>query len=336
MPNNVHLYEETVIPLVPILVIAAIVIIIIIAVVILIARHRRKHRQKHGGYIMKYCFNCGKELEDGAVFCSACGVRQPEDGEIPKDGPEAVPDGADAIDVTNAGEMVPDVPGNGPEKKKRNKREKPVNVDADDPHASKNVVLCMDGKYRWVYEVNLFKDFWVLGYMYKIFGGIILGMGVIYFIIQLFGDHEYRFVLEMVGIMCGIFLVLGLIGYLVYAAIMGGKYCVVYTMDDKGILSEQQPKQAKKANIIADLLVLAGALSGNLTTVGMGLSSARKTSMHTTFAGTKKLKGVARRGLIKMDSLFSHDRTYCEQEDFNFVWNYVKSRCEGAKITEKF
>ena len=285
---------------------------------------------------MKKCFNCGKELPDDAEYCSSCGVRQTEDGSIPKDGPDAVPFGAEEpIDVTNAGETVPEVPEAQP-KKKRTKKEKPLTVDGDDPHASKNVVLCLDGKYRWVYEVNLFKDPWVLWTILKIFGGIIVAGAVISFIVELFGDHNYMFILQMVGIMCGIFLVLSILGYLLYAAIMGGNYCVLYTMDDKGILSEQQPKQAKKAEIIADLLVLAGALSGNMTTVGIGMTSARKTSMHTSFAGTKKLKGVARKGLIKMDALFSHDRTYCEPEDFNFVWNYVKSRCESAKITEKF
>ena len=285
---------------------------------------------------MKYCYNCGKELPDDAEFCSSCGAKQTEDGNIPKDGPEAVPFGAeDPIDVTNAGETVPEIPGEGPEKKS-SRRERPVTVDGDDPHASKNVVLCLDGKYRWVYEVNLFKDFWVLGTIYKIFGGIIIAGAVIFLIIELFDGHNYGSVLQGAGIMIGIFFVLGILGYLLYAAIMGGKYCVVYTMDDKGILSEQQPKQAKKANIIADLLVLAGALAGNVTTVGIGLSSARRTSMHTTFAGTKKLTGVARKGLIKTDALLSHDRTYCEPEDFNFLWNYFKSRCEGAKIIEKF
>ena len=201
---------------------------------------------------------------------------------------------------------------------------------------SKNIVLCKDGKYRWVYELNLFKDFSILGLVLKLFGGIILAGAVIFFIVELFGDHNYMGVLEMVGIMAGIFLVLSVVGYLVYAAIMGGSYCVVFTMDDKGILHEQQAKQAKKADLISDLLVIAGALSGNVTTIGVGLSSAKRTAMHTTFKGTKKASGFARRGLIKLDSLMDHNRIYCEEEDFNFVWNYIKSRCEGAEIKERF
>ncbi len=130
---------------------------------------------------------------------------------------------------------------------------------------------------------------------------------------------------------------LSVLGYLLYAAVMGGKFCVLYTMDDKGILMEQQAKQAKKADILADLLVLAGALVGNVTTVGMGLSSARRTSMYSTFKGMKKLTAAAKKDLIKMDAPMDHNRIWCEDdEDYNFVWNYIKSRCEGAKIIEKF
>ncbi|MBR5731753.1 MAG: hypothetical protein IKX89_07385 [Firmicutes bacterium] len=212
-----------------------------------------------------------------------------------------------------------------------------INSETELPkNESKNIVLCRDGAYRWVYELNLFRDFSILGLVLKLFGGIILAGAVIFFIVELFGSHDYMGVLQMAGIMIGIFLVLSVLGYLLYAAIMGGSYCVVFTMDDKGILHEQQARQAKKADLISDLLVIAGALSGNVTTIGVGLSSAKRTTMHTTFKGTKKLSGFAKRGLIKLDSPMDHNRVYCEEEDFNFVWNYIKSRCEGAEIKERF
>ena len=217
------------------------------------------------------------------------------------------------------------------------KMENIINSETELPkNESKNIVLCRDGAYRWVYELNLFRDFSILGLVLKLFGGIILAGAVIFFIVELFGSHDYMGVLQMAGIMIGIFLVLSVLGYLLYAAIMGGSYCVVFTMDDKGILHEQQARQAKKADLISDLLVIAGALSGNVTTIGVGLSSAKRTTMHTTFKGTKKLSGFAKRGLIKLDSPMDHNRVYCEEEDFNFVWNYIKSRCEGAEIKERF
>ena len=213
--------------------------------------------------------------------------------------------------------------------------ESPIVSDGDDPFVSKNVVLCSDGKYRWVYEMKLLKDFWVLGTILKIFGGIIAAGAVIFLIVELFGDHDYLGVLKMVGIMSAIFLGLSLIGYLVYAIIMGGTYCVVYTLDDKGILQEQQTKQAQKADLLADILTLAGALTGNATTTGIGLSTARRTSMYSTFQGTKKVTGIWKKGLVKLDCLLSHDRIYCERDDFEFVWDYIRSRCVGAKVIER-
>ena len=281
---------------------------------------------------MKYCTKCGAQLPDDAIFCRICGSKQeavsPEDI---KAGPQAFPVGSE-------GEIVEiDSAKDGVEASKKKGSRKVRTVDGKDPYVSKNVVLCTDGKYRWVYEMSLLKDFSVFWMVLKIFVGIIIAFGVIAFIIELFGDHNYRFVFEAVGIMLAIFTVLSVLGYLLYAAVMGGKFCVLYTMDDKGILMEQQAKQAKKAEIIADLLVLAGALSGRVTTVGMGLSSARRTSMYSTFKGTKKLTAAAKKDLIKMDAPLDHNRIWCEDdEDYNFVWNYIKSRCEGAKIIEKF
>ena len=217
----------------------------------------------------------------------------------------------------------------------KDKSENTAASGVENPFVSRNVVLCTDGKYRWVYEMKLLKDFWVLGTILKIFGGIIGAGAVIFLLVELFGSHDYLGVLKMVGIMSAILLSLSVIGYLVYAAIMGGTYCVVYTMDDKGILQEQQVKQARKAELLADILTLAGALSGNLTTTGMGLSSARRTSMYSNFEGTKKVTGIWKKGLTRLDAPLSHDRIYCERDDFEFVWDYIKSRCVGAKVIEK-
>ena len=167
---------------------------------------------------MKHCHNCGKELEDDAVFCSACGAKQAESLEDTKDGPQAYPLDAesDIIEVDSGKD--------GGEASKKKGSRKAKTVTGEDPYVSKNVVLCTDGKYRWVYELNLFKDLSIFWIIIKIFGGIILAMGVIDFIIQLFGDHDYMSVLTLIGIMLGIFIVLSILGYLVYAAMNGGKY----------------------------------------------------------------------------------------------------------------
>ena len=269
---------------------------------------------------MKYCFKCGKELPDEAVFCSVCGARQPENT-IPAAAPAAAPAPVPETPV----DPVPYEP----------RKQTVTGTDGSDPFVSKNVLLCNDGKYRWVYELGLFKDMWVFWTILKIFGGVILGGMVIFLIIEVFGDHNYMDVLKMGGIMGGIFLGLSILGYLVYAIMMGGKYCVVFTMDEEGVLHEQQAKQAKKASIVGDLLVLAGAATGNLTTVGIGLTSGNRNSMYTAFKGTKKITGIRRKNTIVLREGLSNNRVWCEPEDFEFVWNYILPRCPGAQVIQK-
>ena len=266
---------------------------------------------------MKYCLKCGNELPDEALFCSKCGANQPAAEESAQPAVPA-PSPQPALPV----QAEPDNP----------RREKIAGADSSDPYVSKNVLLCTDGKYRWVYEMNLFKDLWVFWTILKIFGGIILAGMVIFLIVELFGDHNYADVLKMGGIMAGIFLGLSILGYLLYAAMMGGKYCVIFTMDEKGVLHEQQAKQAKKAPLIGDLLVLAGAVTGNLTTVGIGMTHGNRNAMYTAFSGTKKLTGIRRKNTIVLREGLSNNRVWCEDADFDFVWNYIKAHCERAVI----
>lgn len=189
--------------------------------------------------------------------------------------------------------------------------------------------------YTWSYKLNLLKNPTILLLLFKIFGGIILCFMLISFIIELFDSHNYLDTLKFGGIMAALMGCLCILGYFVYACIMGFTYNVKFVMDENGILHQQEAKQAKKAEKIADLTTIAGALSGNLTVTGIGLSSARKTSMYTSFKGVKKLKAVKKRGLIKLDAPFNHNQVYCNLEDFDFIWNYIKDKCTGAKIKEK-
>ncbi|MBQ6293051.1 MAG: zinc ribbon domain-containing protein [Lachnospiraceae bacterium] len=273
---------------------------------------------------MKYCFKCGNQLPDEAAFCSVCGARQPE-SPAPADTPAPAPAYAAPAPEPVQVDPVPYEP----------RRQTAAGTDGSDPFVSKNVLLCTDGKYRWVYELGLFKDMWVFWTILKIFGGVILGGMLIFLIIEVFGDHNYGDVLKMGLIMGAIFLGLSILGYLVYALMMGGKYCVIFTMDEEGIVHEQQAKQAKKASIVGDLLVLAGAATGNLTTVGIGLTSGNRNAMYTAFKGTKKITGIRRKNTIVLREGLSNNRIWCEAEDFEFVWNYILPRCTGAQVIQK-
>ncbi|MBQ6551477.1 MAG: zinc ribbon domain-containing protein [Lachnospiraceae bacterium] len=267
------------------------------------------------------CKNCGKILPKNVRFCPECGTELP------------------AVRIETASETI-------------RENTLPVNAEGITPALdsgltnqgpgpllqgewiSKNILRCNDGVYRWVYELNLLKNPHIFLLLIKIFFFIILGIfavGIISDLIRWGWDvSSLLSTLKVFGyFLIGMVVLVG-ISYLVYAAIMGGKYCVMFEMDEKGINHKQMPHQAKKAALLSDLAVLAGLGSGNFTLAGTGFAAAR-TEMYTDFAGARKLLGYSRRGLIKISKVLDHNQVYVDKEDYDFVYNYMAERCTNLK-----
>ena len=191
-----------------------------------------------------------------------------------------------------------------------------------------------DGKYRWIGEMNLLTSATIFLLVWKIFFFIILGMFLIFTLVNI-GDSDFWWSgflgqLKVFGLILAGMTGLTFVGYLVYAAIMGGKYIVQFEMDEQGINHAQIPKQAKKAQKIAGATFLGGAAAGSLTTMGVGLTSAR-TSMYSDFAHVKKVKCYPNKGLIKVNQTLTHNQVYCRKEDFEFVSKFIIEHCPKVK-----
>jgi hypothetical protein len=122
--------------------------------------------------------------------------------------------------------------------------------------ATGNIIEDKDCTYRWVYEFNLLTNPTILLTVVKVFLGIIAALvvlGVVLTIpdlVQGYADAEDVLgVFRSGGIMALLFIVLTIVGYAIYALMNGGKYCVVFTMDESGIEHRQLPKQVEKANV---------------------------------------------------------------------------------------
>ena len=202
---------------------------------------------------------------------------------------------------------------------------------------SDNIYLCRDGAYRWVYEYNLYKRPGIFFLVWKILFCIITAGIVIAMISDAARWSDFfpdRFLtnLKFYAYFVIGMTVLSLISYLIYAMVMGGKYCIIFEMDEKGINHKQMPQQAKKAEMLAEITMMAGLASGSLTTLGVGASAAR-TEMYSEFSKVKAVKSYPRRHLIKVNGILSHNQVYADKNDFEFVQKYILDHCKNLKTT---
>ena len=246
------------------------------------------------------CPKCGLEAQDGAERCKQCGAALP--------------------------------PGQPPEQQ-RKPAEKPMM--AREEKISGQITLCEDGKYRWVYEMSLLKNPTVFWLVWKIFFFIFLAVFAVTMIADAVEWADFfpdRFLnnLKFLGyFLAGMTAVVGL-GYLLYAAMMGGKYVVEFEMNEQGVLHRQIAAQAKKARKLGQATMLAGAVSGRMSTVIAG-RNARRTELYSDFSRVRTVKARPRRHLIQVNERLSHNQVYAAPEDFAFVLEYLQAHCQNAR-----
>lgn len=197
------------------------------------------------------------------------------------------------------------------------------------------VMLCKDGKYRWIHEVNMFKNPSILFDVWKVLGiTMLIVIVIVGFILVISGDLDVDGMLGMgkaMLITAAIMAVLSIIGYIVYALIAGGKYIVLFTLDEKEVVHQQMPRSAKKGQIIGDLAILAGLATGRMGTIGSGMLAKSRTSMTTTLSDVKRLTPCPRMNMIKVNETLSKNRVYVCKEDFFLVYNFLCEHCMNAK-----
>lgn len=197
------------------------------------------------------------------------------------------------------------------------------------------VTLYPDGKYRWVCEVNMLKNPSILFDVWKVLG-ISIGILVAFFALLIACDGDINMkvlsgLAETVGLLIAIFAVISILGYLLFAAMSGWKYVVLFIMDEKEVVHQQMPSQVKKAKVIGALTVLVGLFAGKPGVVGTGVLSQARMSMTSTLAHVSRLIPCRRMHLIKVNQRLSKNRIYVHDEDFDFVYDFLCQHCVKAK-----
>jgi hypothetical protein len=169
--------------------------------------------------------------------------------------------------------------------------------------------------------------------------GISMGILVLLFVVIAFfdGDWDVDMLIGMastLGIVALVMLVLGLIGYFVYAAISGWKYAVLFIMDEKEVVHQQMPNTVKKGQLIGALTILAGLASGRPGAVGTGVLAQSRLSMTSTLAHVERLISCRKMNLIKVNERFEKNRVYVNTEDFDFVYDFLLTHCTHLKSSK--
>ena len=224
--------------------------------------------------------------------------------------------------------------------KKQRKKNIKVNIESEKDivgqKVTKNIFQCPDGVYRWVYELAMLKNPSILFTTWKVLG---LSLGIVFLlitVISLFtGDlnmQTFLFDIKLLGILAVVIFFLSIIAYIIVAAMYGWKYVVVFEMNDTMIKHIQIASQHKKAEVLGLITALVGLAAKRPTTIGVGLNAASRSEMVSTFDIVRTVRCYPSRNLIKVNERLFKNQVYAEDEDYEFVRDFIVSHCKNAKI----
>ncbi len=189
---------------------------------------------------------------------------------------------------------------------------------------SPGILMGKDGILRWVYEVNMWKNPTLVITIWKVLLLSALLPAFLVFFLSLgdgFGAAIFAFV-KIVGIVAGIVTVLMLLAYPLVAVMNGGKYCVLFEMDDTHVKHIQMQKQFQKSQLLSMVIILAGVLAGNVQTTAAGILAGSKQSSVSSFDKVKTITVNEKRHVIYVNEKLFHNQVYAEPADFAFVQKF--------------
>lgn len=205
---------------------------------------------------------------------------------------------------------------------------------AGNDYEGAEVRLCKDGKYRWKYELNMIKNPVIMITVFKVFFYILLGMFLVFgfFLYVIKGDWAGLLdMLKTFGIVLGIFLVLTFLGTALLNLIFGGKYVAIFEMDEKEISHIQLPVQQEKARRLGVLTFFVGLFAKRPSTMGAGLLSTVKSVSTSEFDKERHVRSRRWLHTIKVNQLLDRNQVYVPNEDYDFVYDFIKNHCPNLK-----
>ena len=174
-----------------------------------------------------------------------------------------------------------------------------------------------DGKYRWTYEMSVLTNPTIFLTIWKIFAIISAGIFAIIFLANIGHADRLLGTLKFCVIFFAGMTAMVWLGCLVYSLMIGGKYRVEFEMDENGIIHRQSAEQAEKLK--------------NAMKYSVRYRTMTRTELSSDFSKVRKVKAYPRLNVIKLNEPFAHNQVYASDEDFEFVRQFIVSRCTNLK-----
>ena len=198
-----------------------------------------------------------------------------------------------------------------------------------------------DSNYTWDYRMRIFKDASVPKTLIKIFLFIVIAIMVFVLVLALIeGDLTTSVLIEVAEVFGLVFLGLTLLTliayYIVFAVLHGGKYDIVYKMDEKGVSFITAKGTMDKVKKMALIGAVAGIAAGSLPTIGSNILAGTRSSMYTKFSAVTKVVVYNRsKKLVLTESHVAKNHIYAEQDNFEQISKHILKKCTKAKVISK-
>ena len=254
-----------------------------------------------------FCGQCGARIGDEATYCDGCAS-----GRVDLILQKGLQDKAQSISTTD----------------------EPVRVEKEGTVGLK-IIEDEGGGMRWLYPYSFWKNPAILITTWKVLMLSLSFPAVLAFSLYLENGIAEAAKISLMIMGIGAVALTGLlaIAYALVGWSYGGKYYVLFKMDEKGVHHIQLKSQYDKAAAMGFLTALVGLASRNFAVAGAGLMSAVRQSLYTDFSKVRSIKVREKRNVIYVNETLSRNQVYAEDEDFDFVRDYIIAHCpKGIKI----
>lgn len=199
----------------------------------------------------------------------------------------------------------------------------------------KGNILVRGSELQWMYEFSFRRNPVILITLSRTMLRSVCIPALILFFITLRAGFSEALTVAGVIVGYGIPIMAGLFGidYILKGVVNGRKHCVIFQMDDEGVYHIQLRRQYSREEAKRFLKALVGLTEGSLAVYGAGLVVATKKSRYTNFDKVVSIKAMPSINTIYLHELMTTNRLFVEDEDFDFVLEYILQHCpENSKV----